>query len=249
MNQKNNTKRKSNPKHETESTAECGGTGPINNWVYEKLNHSQAMAQVLVSGLSVLGFNPNAANPRAEFGFIGPHHGLVKMEIYKNGCPNLYWSTQRPADFPPGSTKDITITINSTKTGLGRRYRGEEGIPTDSEDFRHIPSFVDLHGKRLDIKGNAKSKLSARLDIHDATFYTYLLSSSSTTLIPKHDDNPNDDLPSPYRAIGRVIGADILSDSNLVIKIEHPTGTELVPPLTLPKEAGTQYTIVITTRP
>jgi hypothetical protein len=175
------------------------------------------------------------------------------MEVYRNGFPNLYWSTQRTSDFPLGSTQDITITINTTRAGMGWRYEGTEGMPTpdDLEDFRRVPSFKELHGKRLDIKGNAKSKLSARLNIHDAAFYTYFVSRSSTIRISKHDDHTTE-TGELFRRIGRVIGADILSDTNLKFRVDLPPprpGAPPPPPIEkeLPKEAGVQYTIVITT--
>lgn len=224
--------------------AECGGAA-VNNVTNERPNHSKAMVRVLVSGLSVFGFNPAAFRSRAEFGFIKEHHTPLKMEIYRNGCPNLYWTTDRESDFPRRSTDKIMITINSTESEMGKRYEGKGTVPNDEEDFRHMPSFKKWHGKRLDLRDSAKDNFSARLNVRDATFYTYLMSRSFTQRIPIR--NGSDQLRIGEGPIGRVIGADIKSNDRVKIEIKGPDGFDF--PITLPHEEGVQYTIVVTTRP
>lgn len=201
-----------------------------------KPDHTSAVARIFVDGLSVFCFNPN--KKRAEFGFVRDMHTCVVVNIYKNGC-NLFWSTANKKDFPYPSTDNIGIIINSTNTGkMGRRYRNGK---QDREDFDY---FLDLawlhHVSHLNVLPGAKEHLTARLDVHDATFYTYQMSRSSVFLSPGS---------MPLGSIGRILGADIFlkdGEKNLEIKIKTPDGSIL--PVRLPNDGG-KYTITVRTTP
>lgn len=244
MKKENDTKRKSKSKSKSTTVVECGGN-PMPNNTTDNLNHADARARVLISGLSLLGFKTNSPQ-RAEIVFVKGMHTDVKMKIYRNGCQNLIWSTDNHNDFPFPDTKNITITVNSAKTGYGLRY--EKNPLTDNEDFRRMPSLRYYHGQRLSFKRNAREFITATLRVMDATFYTYKLSNSIAIEHKKRKSNGNVQ-SIPRGQIGRIMGADIFSDEEeLVITIDVPNVADSRA-VRLPIEAGTLYTIVVSTTP
>jgi len=207
------------------------------------LPHDQAAARIFVDGLAVFMFNTNKT--RAEFGFLAYQHYAVKMKIYKNGC-NLVWSTEDWNQFPH-HTNNIMITINSGKsTKMGSVYQ-ENTTPMPPEDFRRMPNLAQWHGKtELPVLGDAKTHLSARLNIHDAIFYTYKKSRGDA-----HRNKKTNPLPMPHNLgkVGRIIGGDIFNSvgETIEIKIKLQDGSIFtVPPLV--NNGTDKYTITVRTR-
>jgi len=203
-------------------------------------DHDKALAQIFVSGLSLLCFNP--IDRRAELGFVESHHSLLEMKIFKNGC-TCFWSSKD--DFGH-SMKNVGITINATKTGIGSRY--ENGL-ADDEDFGHMPDLAKLHKvAKFDLKPNAEAALSARVDIHDATFYTHKMSKNKAWLYEIDDlTSTPETIGDVY--IGRILGADIITTEAIVIEIKYKErGVIKTFPITLPND-GSKYSIVLKTTP
>lgn len=241
MNRKYDSKKKGEePDANKALMTDCGGNPMPNNVTPTRPPLAAAQARVLLSGLSVFCFNP--AGARAEIGFIKEMHTDLKMEIYRNGTAAPIWSTANSTQFPFPNTKNITIDINSSETGIGSRY--EENPLDKPEDFRRMPSLRYWHGKRLGLKGNAKAFLTARINVMNAIFYTYRLSTSQAIEHKKIKPN-GPTLSANVGVVGRIMGGDILSnDSHLVIDYKVHNQTRQI---SFPNGAGIQYTIVLTT--
>jgi hypothetical protein len=197
-------------------------------------DHTKALACVLVSGLSVLCFNP--VDNRAEIGFMRPHHNLLEMEIFKNGC-SPFWSSK--TDFEH-SMNNVGITINKTKTGMGRR----------EEDFDYMPDLAKLHKVRgFEPQPNRGAAFSARVDIHDAIFYTHKMSENKVWRHEILDSGSSS--KTDIQRIGRILGADIVTSESIIIEIRYRDSggviqTFPVPPLL---NDGSKYSIVLRTLP
>lgn len=240
MENEHETERENQLQEDVSALTDCGGNLMPNNVTGTRPSHDQAQARVLVSGLSIFGFNP--AGARAEFGFIKPMHTDLRMDIYERSMRLPVWSTASSQNFPFPNTKDITININSTGTGIGQRFEVNPLI--DPEDFRRMPGFRYWHGQRLSFKPGAKAHLTARINVMNGIFYTYQLSKSIALEHKKR--KPNGPVQFNNRGvIGRIMGADIFSDEpELVIDLRIHNQTHQVK---LPNGQGTQYTIVLTT--
>lgn len=204
-----------------------------------KPDHPNARARVYVDGLSVYSFNQS--KKRAEFAFLREHHTTVQVKIYKKDDCKVFWSS----DSIGQSTDNATITINTTKStkpgAEGKRY---QKLPKDDEDFTHLPNIAEWYGvPSLNYLPDAdvKAALTARLNVHDAVFYT-LQKSRSLAMRSKGSGSA-----VPIGQIGRVIGGDIfcLPNEDLIIEIKLQDGTVVpVPPLKNPDK----YEITVRTK-
>ncbi len=213
---------------------------PEPNAVGEFIPDEMRRATLWVDGLSTFGFRDR--DGWAEIGFIEPEHSLVEMRIYrKPGCNLVWWSKH---DFPH-STKDIIITVNSTKVGqLGtyfcRRDHAVWNSPGDARDLCHMPNLAKWYNRqKLPYSFMASGHLSARLRVHDGLFYTYQMSESEAVISRNGGDY--------WRGrVGRVLGADIASESReiLIIKIDGD-----FEPVEIPLPGPEQYEIMVRTIP
>ncbi len=215
---------------------------PFDNTTPNPPDHGMALGRIFVSGLCVLCFNP--IRNRAELGFIKQHHSDLRMVIVKDDG-TIFWSSER--DFPR-PMRDVGITINSTKTGMGLRY--ENGRVHD-EDFDFMPNLAKLHHvEKFKIRPNARTAFSARVDIRDAIFYTAIKSVHDAYLHEIPDSSSTHPAPVNLGKIGKILGADIITEEYIVIEIRYKEGrTVKVHPITLPND-GSKYAIfLITTTP
>lgn len=218
----------------------CDRTTLLKTVTNDPPHHANATARIFVEGLSVFMFNANRR--RAELGFLAYTHSPLKMQIYKNGNCNPWWSTERWDDFPH-HTNNTMITINANKTGMGTQY---EDASMPDEDFRHMQNLAQWHGRtELPVLPTAKQQISSRVNIHDAVFYTHKKSVSRAYRRTKPPTNEHD-----LNKIGRIMGADIFNAMNesIEIKIKLQDGAMFtVPPLL--NNGSDKYVITLKTSP
>lgn len=208
-------------------------------------NHGNALARIYVTGLSLLCFNPK--NDWAEIGFARPHHDLLKMSIFRNGCEPFWSSTDNFAH----SMNNVGITINNSKTGQALRY---ENSLADNEDFGHMPDLAKLHNLDKFTHYMNPGFFSARVDIREATFYTFKMSEKKAWLHEIYDSPPPPSRIIADKEIGRILGADIFSNLHESIEIEikyregtGPIQTFAVPPLV--NDGANKYSILLKVEP
>ena len=211
------------------------------NIINQELDHSLRRAFLWVDGLSVFGFHER--NDWAEIGFIEPEHSLVEMRIYRQPGCHLVWSTGR--DFPH-STKDIIITVNSTRPSeLGSFFCDGHEPPQHREDFCHMPNVAKWFNRvKLPYGPFAGGHLSARVRVHDGRFYT-LKKSVSDVVIKK------DGAVYYQGKLGRVLGADIVCGPTEILNVKIDAVRGVSPEVNIPLADSDEYKyeIMVRTKP
>lgn len=207
-----------------------------------KPDPSTARATLVVEGLSVLGFNLT----RAEIGFFKDMHFPIEVKIYETvaGKCKLFWSTKDNFSY---STLGIEINVNPKAAKPCLRYENE--TPIDIEDFQRMPNLAKWHGARKlnVIKDTSNGFLSARLNVYDATFYTFRMSMSEPTRYEVELSRMVK--PVLLDKIGRLLGCNILRPDAEDLEIEFKALNVKDPVTVKLGKTNKPYTIIVRATP